>query len=605
MPTDPKTPGVVSAASTTSSETDLPAVAGENPDFTYGPLARRDFLRAASASAGAFLVGGAGLGKPKVAAAPRVPFVRSGESPDIVVVGAGAWGGWTAFNLRQMGAKVTIVDAYGPGNARSTSGDETRGVRSSYGDRPGELGEVWMLWAREAMKKWIAFDDEWGRDLRLNLFHVTGDLIMRTEWDNFQLRCKVWWDKNKIPYQVLNPDDVRKSFPVISMDDITAVLYEPDAGVVRARRACQAVAAAFEHIGGKIVIGRASPGKAVNGRLTELELDTGATVRADTFVYAVGPWLGKTFPELFAKKTRVPMGYVCYFATPIGDYRFTYPNLPSYNFPGVTGWAALPVDNRGFRVRGGERAPDQVVAAADGRGGNGAPANGANANGASGAIAASGAAAVPQGTQPAGGAPNASGRAGGAAAAGRGGRGGQGRGGEVASEADRMCRPSNRIPIRATGGRTRRRSPALAVSWRTVFQLSRTLRSPKPTRATTSRRRAATSSSTITRRGTMCGSPRAETPRGSRWAPRSATTCPSACWDTRIRRTSCSRFLKRTTSRRPRLPIARRRRVRMARLRRHRQNRRRCVSAASSRLLVQRLRPLSDAPFAPAPTAAS
>ena len=29
-----------------------------------------------------------------------------------------------------------------------------------------------------------------------------------------------------------------------------------------------------------------------------------------------------------------------------------YPNLPSWNFPGVTGWAALPADNRGFRVRG-------------------------------------------------------------------------------------------------------------------------------------------------------------------------------------------------------------------------------------------------------------
>ncbi len=351
-----------------SSPPDVAPVAVEASEFKYNPLARRDFLRVAGASASALLVGGTNFGKPKVAAAPRVPLVRSGASPDIVVIGAGAWGGWTAYNLRQMGAKVTVVDAYGAGNARSTSGDETRGVRSSYGDRTGELGEVWMLWAREAMKRWIQFDDEWGRELRLNLYHVTGDLIMRTEWDNFQLRCKVWWDKNKIPYQVLNPDDVRKSFPIISMDDITAVLYEPDAGVVRARRACQAVAAAFEHLGGKIVIGRASPSKTVNGRLTEVKLDTGASLRADTFIYAVGPWLGKTFPEIFAKRMSVPIGYVCYFGTPIGDYRFTYPNLPSYNFPGVTGWAALPVDNRGFRVRGGERAPEQVVAA-DGRGG--------------------------------------------------------------------------------------------------------------------------------------------------------------------------------------------------------------------------------------------
>ena len=301
--------------------------------------------------------------------ASRGVAVHTSPSPDIVVIGAGIWGSFTAYHLRKSGANVTLVDAYGPGNARSTSGDESRGVRSSYGDRPGTQGELWMLWARESMQRWKAFDEEWGRDLRLNLFHVTGDLILREEWDNFQLRCKLWWDKHKIPYSVIHPEDVRKSFPVIAIDDISAVLYEPDAGVVRARRAAQTVAAAFEKLGGQIVIGRATPSKVAGGRLVEIALDTGTTLRADTFVYAVGPWLGKTFPDLFAKKTRVPIGYVCYFATPVGDHRFTYPNLPSYNFPGVTGWPALPVDNRGFRVRGSERGPTppQTVA-----GGNGA-----------------------------------------------------------------------------------------------------------------------------------------------------------------------------------------------------------------------------------------
>ena len=321
---------------------------------TTSHLDRRDFIKTAGAGAGLILLGDAARGE---AAPARSAVVRSGASPDIVVIGAGIWGSFTAYHLRKMGANVTLVDAYGPGNARSTSGDETRGVRSSYGDRPGALGELWMLWAREAMTRWLAFDDEWGRDVRLNLFHVTGDLILRDDWDNFQLRCKLWWDRHKIPYAILAPDDVRRSFPVIGLDDITAVLYERDAGVVRARRAVHAVAAAYEKLGGKIIIGRASPLKVTNGRLEAISLDTGTTLRADTFVYAVGPWLGKTFPDLFAKKTRVPIGYVCYFATPIGDHRFTYPNLPSFNFPGVTGWPALPVDNRGFRVRGTERAP--------------------------------------------------------------------------------------------------------------------------------------------------------------------------------------------------------------------------------------------------------
>src|SRR5262249_47976955 len=115
----------------------------------------------------------------------------------------------------------------------------------------------------------------------------------------------------------------------------------------------------------------ATPSKIANGKLQEIALDTGVKLRADTFVWAVGPWMAKTFPDILAKKTRVPIGYVCYFATPVNDERFTYPNLPSFNFPGVTGWAALPVDNRGFRVRGAERAPTppgQVAAANGGRG---------------------------------------------------------------------------------------------------------------------------------------------------------------------------------------------------------------------------------------------
>ena len=413
--------------------TDEPIVPADIPEPTArstapdgpseGMLPRREFLRVAGAGAGLFMVGGTALPprtETPLAKPVKMPIATSASS-DIIVIGAGGWGAFTALNLIQKGHKVTLVDAYGPGNARSTSGDETRGVRSSYGDRPGEQGETWTLWARESMTMWKAFDDEWGKHFRLNLFHVTGDLIMRNEWDNFQLRTKVWWDKHKIPYEVLNPADVRKAFPVISMDDITAVLYEPDAGIVRARRSAQAAAAAFETLGGKIVIGRATPGKMSGGKLDEINLDTGQTLRADTFVWAVGPWMGKTFPDILAKKTRVPIGYVVYFATPVNDQRFTFPNLPSYNFPGVTGWAALPVDNRGFRVRGAERAPGTPAAAAAATAG----AGGAGGTGRGDTVLGTG----ERGPGGALGAPAPAGRAGGAGGGGGGG-GGAGRGGQ-------------------------------------------------------------------------------------------------------------------------------------------------------------------------------
>jgi glycine/D-amino acid oxidase-like deaminating enzyme len=55
------------------------------------------------------------------------------DLPDITVVGAGAFGAWTALCLRERGAKVLLLDSYGAGNARQTSGDETRQIRAAAG----------------------------------------------------------------------------------------------------------------------------------------------------------------------------------------------------------------------------------------------------------------------------------------------------------------------------------------------------------------------------------------------------------------------------------------------------------------------------------------
>lgn len=305
------------------------------------PLGRREFIRATALRTGAIVTGAYAAG------ACRSFF----PSPDVVVVGAGAFGVWTAYHLRRMGARVTLVDAYGPGNSRSTSGDETRGVRTSYGDRPH--GQLWMRWANDAITRWRQWDDEWGRETQTRLFYTTGDLILREDWEPFLTTTRDWWRKEGIPHELISVDDVRKHYPVIDCTGINVVLYEPNAGVVRARRACENVAGVFQWLGGRLVIGRASMGLPARGRVDRLNVSNSGPLRADQYVFALGPWLAKSFPAIFAKKLRTPIGYVYYYGTPYDDYRFTFPNLPSYNFPGITGWPALVPDNRGFRVRTG------------------------------------------------------------------------------------------------------------------------------------------------------------------------------------------------------------------------------------------------------------
>ncbi|HXV85403.1 MAG TPA: FAD-binding oxidoreductase [Gemmatimonadales bacterium] len=270
------------------------------------------------------------------------------RASEVVVVGAGAFGGWTALHLRQLGASVTLLDAYGPGNSRSTSGDESRGIRSSYSDRL-----TWVRLAHQAIGRWKEWDREWARPFRMQLFFPTGDLILRANPEPIITATRASWDTLGVAYQTPSVDDVRREYPQINCEGMTLALLETNAGVVRARRSCEVVAEAFRKEGGTLRIARAALGPAETGRMSHVVLDNGETLGADLFVFACGPWLPKVLPDVMTDRLRTPLGRVVYFGTPPGDQRFTFPNLPSFNFPGVTGWPGLGPDNRGFRVRGG------------------------------------------------------------------------------------------------------------------------------------------------------------------------------------------------------------------------------------------------------------
>jgi sarcosine oxidase len=326
---------------------------------------RRAFLRATGLGAGALAAGGAGslLGPATAAgAAPAVHGSRGFANADVVVVGAGAFGTWTAFHLQQMGARVTLVDLYGPGNSRSTSGDETRGVRTSYGGR-----ELWTSWAARSIERWKAFDAEFAATMGGEVFFTTGDLIFRDTEIGMIEQVRETWDQVGVPYEVLTPDEVRYRWPQINIEGMTHVLHEPGAGVVRARAATQRVAALVQARGAAMHLGRAEPGEARGGRLLDITVngEGGERIAGDHFVFALGPWFSTTFQDVLEGLFRIPMGNVMYYGTPPGDERFNFPNIPSWNFAGVTGWPSLPPDHRGFRVRAGGQAggddPDTSV----------------------------------------------------------------------------------------------------------------------------------------------------------------------------------------------------------------------------------------------------
>ena len=118
------------------------------------------------------------------------PAVRTRQAPEVLIVGAGAFGAWTALYLQRRGVQVTLVDQHGPANSRATSGGETRGVRSSYGDRPH--GPIWTRWAVESMRRWQEFDEQLGRGIA-PLYYTTGDIILREEMEPYLERTTSQW----------------------------------------------------------------------------------------------------------------------------------------------------------------------------------------------------------------------------------------------------------------------------------------------------------------------------------------------------------------------------------------------------------------------------
>ncbi len=327
------------------------------PASSGSALDRRDFLRVASIGTSAILAASCASTPAftPVAGMSSRAKPRGGDVGHVVVIGAGTWGSWTAYHLRTRGVRVTHIDQYGAANSRATSGDESRGVRSSYGDR--STVELWSRWARASIKRWEEFDAEWAPQFRTKFYYTTGDVIMRAADEPFLKNSRDQWAKDGVKHEVIDGDEVRKRWPMINADDTTIAIVEPDAGVVRARASTQAIAAIGQKYGVDFKISRVRPGPTVNGKMDGVILEDGTVIRGDQYVFCCGPWLRKMFPNVMENRMSVPLGYVMYYGTPPGDYRFQWPNLPSFNFPGVTGWGVLPQDSRGFRVRGSIGAP--------------------------------------------------------------------------------------------------------------------------------------------------------------------------------------------------------------------------------------------------------
>jgi len=260
---------------------------------------------------------------------------------DAAVVGAGVFGSWTAWHLQRAGKTVALVDAYGPASSRASSGGETRILRMGYG--PDEL---YTRWAWRSLEQWTALSARAGA---ATLFHETGVLWMAHEQDPRSRATLDTLARVGVPHERLDRATLDARWPQIDFGDVTWGIHEPGGGALMARRSVQAVAAEVARGGGDVRVGAAQP-PAGNGGLGEIRLTDGGRVRARAFVFALGPWMGKVFPDLLGERIFPTRQEVFYFGPAAGDTRFAPPAFPTW-IDFVDEIYGIPdIEGRGFKV---------------------------------------------------------------------------------------------------------------------------------------------------------------------------------------------------------------------------------------------------------------
>lgn len=257
---------------------------------------------------------------------------------DVAVIGAGVFGAWTAEMLRRAGRRVLLVDAWGPAHGRASSGGESRLTRTAYG-----ADTVYSRMARESLADWEALSAV----ADLPLLHRNGVLFFFDRDDPYARHSQAAHAALGYPMETLAPDALAARWPQVDWAGVRFGLFEPESGVLMARRAVQTLTERFVAGGGAY---RRAAIRAPSAR--RVETVDGQAIQADRYVFACGPWLPKLFPELLGGRIFPTRQEVMFFAPPAGDGRFGPDALPGWvDFNGGDMVYGMPdLEGRGFKL---------------------------------------------------------------------------------------------------------------------------------------------------------------------------------------------------------------------------------------------------------------
>ena len=227
----------------------------------------------------------------------------------VTVVGAGIFGTCTALELLDRGHSVTLLEQFSNDDSRTTSNGISRNIRFSHGNNVWYTKSAWksrLLW-KELEKR-----------LSTKLMDECGVAWFAHDEAGWASASQLTLQKEGIPVERLDPSDGDKLYPSFGYHDLSFILFEPNAGVLRSNKAITFLRNEFVNSGGALLRGKVE-------RVGNKVLFQDKTIGGDAVIWACGPWISNLFD--LATKIMVTVQEVAFFYS---GSEWDSPNVPAY-----------------------------------------------------------------------------------------------------------------------------------------------------------------------------------------------------------------------------------------------------------------------------------
>jgi len=207
---------------------------------------------------------------------------------DAIVIGLGAMGSATVYQLASHGIKVLGLEKFSLNHINGSSHGKTRIIRTSYFHN-----SFYVPLVKRAFELWSNTQAESGR----NLIKMTGALLYGLPDSTLITGGVTSSKKYNLPYEILDSRTAATRFPAFKADDEEVAFYEEGAGILFPEECIQAHTILAEKSGAKLHFNEpVTRWDIQNGRAEVRTVNE--TYTANCLVLSPGAWLTALVPEL-------------------------------------------------------------------------------------------------------------------------------------------------------------------------------------------------------------------------------------------------------------------------------------------------------------------